>query len=100
MQRKPGFTGGDEVTQRVLLVFGWDQIAGVGNKHIGLADGFEVVIVTGHLDPNVLMLGQEFQQFQPRVIHIVIIAGNNHVNVDDRLSLCFRHTPAPPVGYR
>ena len=58
------------------------DVARVGHEEVRPRDRVDVGEVRGHLDPHVLVLGEQLEQAQPGVVEVVILAPADEVGVD------------------
>src|SRR5215813_1112677 len=69
----------EELAQVFLLLEAGNYIAGIGDKKVGGGDDVSTGVVLEDADANPLVLGEQFEQFKPGEIYIVVLAaGDQH----------------------
>ncbi len=56
-------------------------VAGIGHEQVRLAHSLNIAVVIGHFDPDHVVLGEQFQQFESRKVKIVVLATTHQIHI-------------------
>ena len=82
MERKPPSTVANKLRQTFLFLGCWPEITGVGNQQRRTGNGFKVTEVLCDARMYVLVLTEQFQQFQSGKVSVVILGIAHEININ------------------
>ena len=82
VQRQPAPSGGEKAAQGIEFVGLRDLVACIGDQEVGGSDCLPVTVIGADPHANALVFCEQFEQFEPGIIHIMIEAAADQVSVD------------------
>ena len=68
--------------QRSLLGLARNEVAGVRDEKVGGIDALDITVITGNRGSNILVFGQQFQEFKTSKIDVMKVSSCNQVSLN------------------